>query len=237
MRLISRCLYGLLIIIEHGRLIRDNSLVRLFLSERLSFLPSPAQSPGDELHAPQAVIVGRDWIGDPRRIGVGVDDPDRWDVVQRAFVQQHPILHRVQANHQVRFQRRSVFQFTLQLPNHLIELVESNRRARGQELQAICESSRLPSLEDMIAAGQLGCFHHYSGLSLAGAHEQDETCPFSDAGDNAARPAEMGGCHVEGDDVDTLADAKYVARVSRVPERGRVAQMGLGGEKMFERNL
>lgn len=75
----------------------------------------------------------------------------------------------------------------------------------------------------MTAASQFSRFDHYFGLPLASTYEQDEACPFSDAGNNAARPPEMGGCHIERDDVDTLADTEYVARVPGVPKRGRVA--------------
>lgn len=39
---------------------------------------------------------------------------------------------------------------------------------------------------------------------------------------------------VERDYVDALADAEDVARVHGVPERGAVAEVGLGGEEEFE---
>ncbi len=44
----------------------------------------------------------------------------------------------------------------------------------------------------------------------------------------------MGGCYVEGNDVDAGADAEDVAAVERVPEGGGVAEVGLGGEKKRE---
>ena len=44
----------------------------------------------------------------------------------------------------------------------------------------------------------------------------------------------MGGCDVEGDDVDALADAEDVAAVHGVPERSAVAEVGLGGEEELE---
>lgn len=196
---------------ERGWCIRDNALMRLLLSNPSSFLCGPAQGPANKLHAPQTVIVGGDWIGDPRRIGVRVDDPDRWDIVQPALVQQHPVLQRVQANHQVRFQHRSLIQLIDKLRNLSIELIDHFDRASTKELLPVCESSRRPSLEEMTAAGQLRRFDHCSVLPFARTHEKYETCSFSDGGNNAARPPEMGGCHIEGYDMDTLADTEYIA--------------------------
>ncbi len=70
-----------------------------------------------------------------------------------------------------------------------------------------------------------------SVLSLARTHEQDDSAAFGDAGDDAAGAAQVRGRDVEGDDVDALADAEDVATVRRVPERGGVAEVGLGGQE------
>lgn len=211
--------------------------MRLLPSNLSSFMCSHAQGPANKLHAPQTVIVGGDGIGDPRRIGVRVDDPDRGDIVQPALVQQHPVLQRVQANHQVRFQHRSLIQFIDKRRNLSIELIHHAGRAPTKELLPVGESARRPSLEEMTAAGQFSRFDHDSVLPFASTHEKDEACSFSHAGNNAARPPEMGGGHIEGYDMDPLPDTEYIARVPRVPERGRVTEMGLGGEEKFERNL
>lgn len=93
----------------------------------------------------------------------------------------------------------------------------------SEDLLPVCESSRRPSLEEMTTAGQCSRFDHDPILPAASAHEQYQPCPFSNTGNNAARPPEMSCSHIEGDDVDTLAYTEDVARVPRVPERGRVA--------------
>lgn len=197
--------------------------MRLLSSNLSPFLCRLAQGPANEEHAPQTVIVGGDWIGDPRRISVSVDDPDRWNIVHPALAQHHPILQRIQANYQVRFQRRSLLQLIVELRDLLIELVENFGLALAQDQLSICKGSRRPSLEEMTAASQFSRFKHYSLLPLTSAHEQYDACSFSDTGNNAARPSQMGGCHIEGDDVDTLTDTKYIAGVPGIPERGRVA--------------
>lgn len=99
---------------------------------------------------------------------------------------------------------------------------------------AVGDAARRPPLEEMASAGQLGGIHDGAVLALAGADEEDETAAFGDAGDDAAGAAEVGGGDVEGDDVDTGADAEDVAAVERVPERGGVAEVGLGGEEEGE---
>ena len=65
-------------------------------------------------------------------------------------------------------------------------------------------------------------------------HKQNQSSSFRNAGYHATGTAEMRGRDVEGDDVDTLADAEYVARVHGVPERGAVTKVGLRGEEEFE---
>lgn len=115
------------IFLELGRCIRKNSLTCHLLSELSSLRCCHTQGPANELHAPQTVIVGGDWIGYPRRIGVGVDDPDRRDVVQPAFVQHHPVLQRVQANHQIWSQHCSLLQLVLESRNLSIKLIDNFR--------------------------------------------------------------------------------------------------------------
>lgn len=86
----------------------------------------------------------------------------------------------------------------------------------------------------MAPAGQLRCIDDAEILAFAGADEEDEAAAFGDAGDDAAGAAEVGGCYVEGDDVDAGADAEDVAAVERVPEGGGVTEVGLGGEEERE---
>ena len=71
-------------------------------------------------------------------------------------------------------------------------------------------------------------------LAFAGADEEDQATAFGDAGDDAAGAPEVGGCYVEGNDVDAGADAEDVAAVERVPEGGGVAEVGLRGEEKRE---
>lgn len=94
-----------------------------------------------------------------------------------------------------------------------------------------------PAFEEMAAAGPFGGVDDAAVLTFAGADEEDEAAAFGDAGDDAAGAAEVGGGDVEGDDVDAGADAEDVAAVERVPEGGRVAQVGLGGEEEGERDF
>ena len=80
-----------------------------------------------------------------------------------------------------------------------------------------------PALKEMISARQLGGAHHTFVKASARANEEDEPAAFGHASDDAARAAEMRGCHVQRDDVNALPDAEDVARVHWVPEGGVVA--------------
>ena len=50
-----------------------------------------------------------------------------------------------------------------------------------------------------------------------------------DLGDDLGGTAEVRECRIKGDDVDAIADTEDVGAVTRVPKRGGVAEVGLGG--------
>ena len=77
-------------------------------SPRLTLFPSFSQRPSYHLYTPQAIVIRRDRIRHPRWVRIRVDNPNGRDVVQATLMQQHPILQRIQADHQIRLQRRSI---------------------------------------------------------------------------------------------------------------------------------
>lgn len=94
-----------------------------------------------------------------------------------------------------------------------------------------------PFAEEVAAPGQFGGADDAAGLAGAGSDEEDETAAFGYAADDFAGAAEVGGCHVQADDVDRVlfaADAEDVLGVGGMPEACGMADVRLAGEEQFE---
>ena len=88
----------------------------------------------------------------------------------------------------------------------------------------------------MATPSQLRGINHTIDLSGPRADEENDSTAFCDARDDTACSPQVGGCYIQWDDVDSLADAKDVSRIDRVPKGRRVAEMGLRREEEFECN-
>ena len=120
------------------------------------------------------VVVGRNGVGDPSGIGVGVDDANRGDVVEGAFVEQHIVFQRVQADDEIRTQGRAVVELLLEAGDFLVKLVDNLGLAAAENLLAVGDAAGDPALEQVVGLGQLGGTRNGSVLALARAYKQDD---------------------------------------------------------------
>lgn len=132
-------------------------------------------------------------------------------------MQQYVILERVQAHDQIGAGDWPVIKLLLEARDLLIQLVDHFRPAATQDLLAVGDASGNPTLEQMIAFGELSSAGDGSVLSITSSHKQDHATSPRHLLDNLGRAAQMGGGNLEGDDVDALSDAVDVACVCGVP--------------------
>ena len=183
------------------------------------------------------VIVGRDLVRNPRRVGVGINDTDGRDLGQAALVQQGHVLLGIQAHDEIGRQGSAVDQVVIVAVDWAIKLVHHGQGRASQQLLAVGDGSGAPLGEQVAGLGELGGAHDDGALTGTGADEQDQTAVVGDLLDDAGGAAQVGGCGLERDDVDALADAVDVAGVGRVPERRVVTHVGLGGHEILERGF
>ena len=180
------------------------------------------------------VVVGRDGVGNPSGVGIGVNDANGWDVVQGAFVEQDIVFQWVQAHDKIRAKGGPVVELLVKALDLLIQLVDDLCLAPAEDLLAVCDATRDPALEQMIALGQLGGPGNGPVLAITGSHKQYHASPAGDFLDNLCGSTQMGGGDFKRDDVDALPDAVYVAGICGVPERRDMTLMGFGGEQQLE---
>lgn len=123
------------------------------------------------MHIP--VIVRGDGVGHPGRIGIGVNNANGGDVVERALVEQDVVLERVQAHDQIRTQYRPVVKLLFESWYFLVQLIHDLQPALAQDLLAVCDTAWDPALEEMVALRELGGSCDCPVLSVACAYEQD----------------------------------------------------------------
>ena len=66
-------------------------------------------------------------------------------------------------------------------------------------------------------------------MPISCSNKEDQAATARDLGDDLGGTAEVRECRIKGDDVDAIADTKDVGAVTRVPKRGGVTEVGLGG--------
>jgi hypothetical protein len=99
-------------------------------------------------------------------------------------------------------------------------LVDDLHLTPAEDLVGVRDAAGDPAVEEMASVCESGCVHHGAVLASARAGEEHQAAAFTDGSDDLTGAAEVGGGHVEGDDVDALADAEDVALVGGVPEGG-----------------
>lgn len=154
--------------------------------------------------------------------------------MQTALVQEHDVLDRVQADHEVGLQHGPVDQGVLELGELLVQRVDDLHLAVAQDLLPVRQAAGDPALEDVVALGQLRRTDDAPLLALPRAHEQDESAPRRDLLHDLGRTAEVGRRDVQRDYVDPFSDTEDVAGILRVPAGRRVSEMRLVGEEEFE---
>jgi hypothetical protein len=208
-------------------LIGQNPLGSLVHPPALALITGSAEDTGDELHAPQTIIIRGDGVRDSCRVGIRVDDADGRDVVQSALVKEDLVLHRVETHHQVRFQDGALRQVRSEFGELLVDGVDNLRFTRAQDLLTVREAPWNPPLEDVIAPGELRGSDDALFLALPRADEEDDAASTGDFLHHFGRSAQVRRRDVQRDDVDAVAYAKDVSRILWVPSRGGVAEVGL----------
>lgn len=180
------------------------------------------------------VVVCGNHIGNPRGLRVCVDDANGGHIDERALVQQGVVLDGVEADDEVGDQRPPRGEMARVALEGLVVLVEHLYLHAAEDDVGVGDGPGRPFREQVTCAREPGGLGHELCLAGPRAHEQDQAAPVGDLFDDARGPAQMRGRLLEGDDVDALPDAVDVARVGRVPERGVVAHVCLGGHEELE---
>lgn len=147
-------------------------------------------------------------------------------------MEEGPVFEGVQADDEVGFESGAVEELVLEAVDLGIELVDYAHLAAAEDLLGVCDGAGDPAFEEMAGGGgELGGADDAAVEAGAGADEEDEAAAFCDAGDDFGGAAEVLSGGVEGNDVNTVADAEDVAGVCGVPKGGGVAHVGLGGHE------
>lgn len=155
-------------------------------------------------------------------------------------MQQHIVLQRVQADDQIGLDGGAVLELRLEAGLLAVQLIYDFLLGAAQDLLAVGQGARRPFVEQVAAAGHFGGLDDGAGLAFAGADEEDQAAARGDAFDYFAGAAQVGGCDVEGDDVDGIvvaAHAENVLCVHRVPEGSCVAEVRLRGHQELEGHI
>lgn len=99
------------------------------------------------------VVVGRNGVGDPGGVRVGVNDTDGRNVVQRTLVQQDVVLEWIHADDEVGPEDGTVVELLFEAGNFLVELIDDLGLAPAKNLLAVGNASRYPALEEMVSFG------------------------------------------------------------------------------------
>lgn len=218
--------------------IRQVTLARSRQSSPLTHFSCPSQHTSNQSHGTQTVVVRRDRVCDTGRVGVGVDDTDSRDVVETTLVQQDNVLDGVQANNKVGLKCTVRFQFLFpEIIQRLIQAVHNLLFAMAQDLLAIGQATRDPTLENVISLSQFRSSDHGTLLSLSRARKENQSTPVGNLLHDLGRTSEVSRCHIKGDDVSSLPDTEDIARVLGVPAGSRVSKVCLVGEEHFEGNV
>lgn len=185
------------------------------------------------------VVVRGNRIRDPRRIRIRVDDADRGDTLQPAFVQADVILERVQANHQIRLQRPVIRELLIHQPqvDVVVQLVHGPHAAAAQDLVPVRDRPGDPARKQVASLGHPRGVDDAACLSSARADEQDQPAVVRDALDDLGRAPQVGRRGLERDDVQALPDAVDVALVGGIPQTCGVPDVRLRGHKQLERDV
>lgn len=149
-------------------------------------------------------------------------------------MQQNVILHGVQADDQIGLEGALCFKLLLETFDLLVILIDDLCATSAQDLRAVCDAARNPAVEEVTATGQFSSLGNNSLLAVTSTDKEDQTTTLGDTTNDSTCSAQVGGGLVKRDDVNALTYTKDVASVGRVPERGRVTQMGLRGKQEFE---
>ncbi|TIA01461.1 hypothetical protein D6C82_03729 [Aureobasidium pullulans] len=217
----------------------NNTTGSLVETPVLARLSGAAENTSDEVDASKTgadvpVVVGRNGVGDPGWVCVGVNNTNGGNVVETALVQQNVVLHGVQADDQIGLEGALCFKLLLETFDLLVILIDDLCATSAQDLRAVCDAARNPAVEEVTATGQFSSLGNNSLLAVTSTDKEDQTTTLGDTTNDSTCSAQVGGGLVKRDDVNTLTYTKDVASVGRVPERGRVTQMGLRGKKEFE---
>jgi len=180
------------------------------------------------------VVVGWNGVGDPGGIRIGINDANRWDVVESTLVEQDVVFEWVHADDEIGSQHWPIKELFFKARNFFVELVDHLCPAPTYNLLAVGDASGDPALEQMVALGQLGGARNGPFLSVAGSHKQNHACPSRDLLDDLGGTAQVGGRHLERDDVHALPYAVDVTGICRIPEGSDMALVGFGGQEKFE---
>lgn len=197
----------------------------------LTSLTSPTQNAHNDSRSAQTIIIRRNRIRNPRRISISINNTDGRHIIQPALMQQRNILHGIQADDQIRLHSRPPLEVFLELRQLGVVSVHHLRLAPAQDLLSVRQTPGDPPLEDVVAPGQLGRADNGPLLALFRADEEEEAAAGCYLFDDLRCAAEVGCRHVEGDDVDAVADTEDIPRVQRVPSGCGMAEVSLGGEE------
>lgn len=140
-------------------------------------------------------------------------------------MQQDVIFHGVQADDKIRLQSTVSLELLLKATNLAIVLINHFDATAAQNLRAVGDGPGDPAIKQVAASSHLCSLHNSAILAISGADKQHETSALRHSLYDCASAAKMRGRHVEGDNVDTLADTEDVAGIDGIPERSRVTEM------------
>lgn len=186
-------------------------------------------------HVP--VIIGWDRVSNPGGLCVCVDDADSGHVDQGTLVKHDEVLERVEADDEVWLDGGSVQAVVFPARHDLVVVVDHLDRQEIEQGLAIGDGTGRPLVEEMVALCQAGALDDYPALAWAGSDEEDDSTTVRRLLDDTDSAAEMAGCLLKADDVDSLADTVDVAGIGWVPERCVVSHMRLGSHEELKADV
>lgn len=157
--------------------------------------------------------------------------------MQPTLMQQDIVLQRVQANHQIRLQRLPTQKLVLVSRHDLIVGIHSLDRTLGENLVAISDTTRHPTVEQMATLRQGSGFDDGGILTSSSADKEDETPVVRYTFYNLGTTTEVSGRLLQADDVYTLSNTIDISLICRIPKLSRMAQMTLASHQKLERDI
>lgn len=200
----------------------------------LPSLTCSSQNTGDDLGASQTIVIGGNGVRHPGWIRISVNDTDGRNVMKATLVKHDFIFQRIEADNKIGLPDWLRCQLFVKAWNLIVIVIHHLHLAVTKNLLAVGQTSRCPSLEDVISLCELRSIDNASFLTVSCANKQDQTSALGNLFNNLARTSQISSGHIQRDDVNTVSHTEDVFSISGIPQGSSVAEVRLGSEKEFE---